>query len=117
MSMMQIQVFCPNRGASETVQRRCVGFGSPITERSRALSPRIEILTDIDRQRCMFPSFQRSTHVRRACADDVCDVVSGNLLTPAHPATATTRAGRERASTSLFTGPLYDTNGRVRLPG
>jgi hypothetical protein len=87
--MRQIQVFCPGRSASERVHRRSEGFGIERTDRSRASSPRIEILTDLDFQLSMFPSFQRSTQVRSAWRDDVARVVAEACFEAAHAAPKT----------------------------
>jgi hypothetical protein len=67
--MRQIQLFSPRREASERVQRRFKGFETDKTDRSRASSVRIEILTDIDPQLSMLPWFHRSIQVRSAWRD------------------------------------------------
>jgi hypothetical protein len=66
----QIQLLSPGRPARESVQRRRAGLGIDKTDRSRRLSPRIEILTDIEPQLSMLSWFHRSTQVRSACAEE-----------------------------------------------
>src|SRR5438105_207732 len=96
-----MQVFCPGRDASERVQRRCAGFGTDKTDRSRASSARIEILTDIDPQLSILPWFHRSTQVRSAWRDGADGFVAAARFADSHPAPNTSRPSAMRRADAV----------------
>src|SRR5258706_5501422 len=94
--MMQIKVFCPGRVASERVQRSCAGSDSTKTDRSRALSPRMEILADIDPHLSMFPWFHRSAQTRSAWRDRTDRLAAPVRLDESQPTASTERPSAEQ---------------------
>src|SRR5258705_13160116 len=99
--MMQIKVFCPGRVASERVQRCCAGFDSTKTDRSRALSPRMETLVDIDPHLSMFPWFHRSAQTRSAWRDGADRLAAAVRLDESHPTASTERPSAKQRAKAL----------------